>query len=125
MYTSGWIASGPVGVIASTMNGAYETARLIWHDHLNLSSPATGTQTPQGTSSTSTPTSTPTSTSTLILNPTPELDSLPEELQRPSQKVVHMSDWVRIDEEEKKRGRERGKSREKFGTVAEMLRFLG
>jgi hypothetical protein len=36
-----------------------------------------------------------------------------------------MSDWVRIDEEEKKRGRERGKSREKFGTVAEMLRFLG
>jgi hypothetical protein len=33
MYTAGWIASGPVGVIASTMQRAYAVASTIMMDH--------------------------------------------------------------------------------------------
>lgn len=32
LYCSGWVKSGPVGVILSTMNGSYETAEKILED---------------------------------------------------------------------------------------------
>lgn len=41
-----------------------------------------------------------------------------------SKRVVHWSDWERIDQEERKRGESRGKVREKMTDVGEILDFL-
>ena len=35
LYCSGWIKRGPVGVIATTMNDAFETAKIIVQDLLS------------------------------------------------------------------------------------------
>lgn len=34
MYSAGWVARGPVGVIASTMQNAYAVADVIIEDHV-------------------------------------------------------------------------------------------
>lgn len=34
LYSAGWVARGPVGVIASTMQNAYAVAQVIIDDHL-------------------------------------------------------------------------------------------
>ena len=35
LYCSGWVKTGPVGVIATTMNNAFETAEAILEDYKN------------------------------------------------------------------------------------------
>ena len=35
LYCSGWVKTGPVGVILTTMNKAYETAEAIHEDFVN------------------------------------------------------------------------------------------
>ncbi|WWC95692.1 hypothetical protein V866_002557 [Kwoniella sp. B9012] len=107
IYTAGWAARGPVGVIASTMHDAYSLSDQLLDDHFN--SPTTG--------SVSSP-----------LNPTPE-EGIPEALTRAQQKggiVVDLDSWKRIDETEKRRAKElgNGKEREKFRKVEEMLSVL-
>ena len=33
LYCSGWVKTGPVGVILNTMENAFETAQVILEDH--------------------------------------------------------------------------------------------
>lgn len=35
LYCSGWVKTGPVGVILTTMNKSYETAQIIHQDYEN------------------------------------------------------------------------------------------
>lgn len=93
LYTSGWVARGPNGVIATTMFDAFSTADLVAADLLSLpSSPAKAEP------------------------PLVELAG--------GRRVVSWSDWERIDREERRRGKELGKVREKITRVEELLRFL-
>ncbi len=83
-YVSGWLARGPVGVIASTMYDAYSVADLLVQDHksgIALHSELAG--------------------------------GLPQALAQPSKKIITYRDWMRIDEVEKERGAKLGKLREK------------
>jgi adrenodoxin-NADP+ reductase len=41
-----------------------------------------------------------------------------------SRRIVSWTDWRRIDDEERRRGQLKGKTREKMTSVEEMLRFL-
>lgn len=88
LYVSGWLASGPMGVIASTRIDANSVADQMIHDWQ---------QSPQ--------------TSTL----TNEVqDGEPKLLRQSTQPVVSWSDWLRLDAEEIRRGKELGKLREKI-----------
>ncbi|KAI5476852.1 NADPH-adrenodoxin reductase Arh1 [Pseudohyphozyma bogoriensis] len=96
LYTSGWLSRGPTGVIATTMFDAFTTADLIASDlATSPSSPRSTTQDPPI-----------------------------EKLAGGGGRVVSWKDWERIDDEEKRRGRELGKVREKMTDVKEMLEFL-
>lgn len=101
MYVAGWLATGPVGVIVSTMIDAYSAADEMLHDWREN----------------------PT-TSTLCASygvPTAER-GLPEALE--GKRIVHYDDWLRIDAAEKERGRALDKPREKFVRVQDMLDIL-
>lgn len=90
MYTSGWLARGPNGVIATTMFDAFSTADIVAAD---LAASSGG-------------------------RPPPRLDQLS------TKKLVSWSDWERIDKEERRRGSELGKPREKMTDVQELLAFV-
>lgn len=93
-YVSGWLANGPVGVIASTMMDAYSVADTILHD--------IATQTDSV--------------------PAVEQNDLLARLQASStHKIVSFADWRKIDQEELRRGKQLGKLREKILTIKEML----
>lgn len=101
MYTAGWLARGPVGVIASTMQHAYSVAAAILADHYESTLPPTN--------------------SILPLDPQ---RGTPAFIQASGVKVVTLEDWKRIDEAETIRGKKGGKPREKFLTVGEMLSVI-
>ncbi len=108
LYTAGWVARGPVGVIASTMQNAYALSALILSDHATAPAPA--------------------STSTPLLSREPEAGA-PPEVEHASNKsgnarVVSLKDWQRIDAAERERGKRVGKPRQKFTTVEGMLKVL-
>lgn len=106
MYCAGWVKAGPTGVIASTMQDAFSTADVIAKDWEN---------------------------NALFLNGNPVSDrakatgwdSLREEVERRGLKRADWNDWEAIDMAEKENGIRRGKEREKFSTVDEMLKILG
>jgi adrenodoxin-NADP+ reductase len=87
LYVSGWLASGPVGVIASTRIDANSIADQMLFDW----------QTKADTAS---------------LNSDP-LPNEPDILRNSTLPVVSWSDWLRLDVEEVRRGKALGKSREK------------
>lgn len=94
LYTSGWLARGPNGVIATTMFDAFATADLLAHD-LASSTPST------------------------VDRPELDWDALVG-----SKRIVEWRDWERIDQEERQRGERIGKIREKMTDVKEILNFL-
>ncbi|GAA5877028.1 hypothetical protein JCM8547_007496 [Rhodosporidiobolus lusitaniae] len=94
LYTSGWVARGPTGVIATTMFDAFATADIVASDLSSLPSPSS------------------------------ERPELPIEQLRGSARVVSWEDWEKIDRVEREKGREMGKLREKFSSVKEMLDVL-
>ncbi|WWC73827.1 uncharacterized protein I206_107799 [Kwoniella pini CBS 10737] len=108
IYAAGWAARGPVGVIASTMHDSYSLADSLMDDHYS---------------------STSLGDSAGPLNTTPE-DGIPEVIIK-SQKnggiVVDLSAWERIDQAERDRAKKmgKGKEREKFRKVEDMLAVLG
>ncbi|GHJ85257.1 hypothetical protein NliqN6_1659 [Naganishia liquefaciens] len=116
-YTAGWVASGPIGVIASTMQYAYSVASLIINDHFIQP---------------------PSSNAAALSNPLPSSPEhgLPQALLdagaqnasvpggKAGKRVVEMRDWERIDRVEVERGREVRKPREKILSVKEMLEVL-
>ncbi|KAL2440998.1 NADPH:adrenodoxin oxidoreductase, mitochondrial [Exophiala dermatitidis] len=106
VYCSGWVKRGPTGVIASTMTDAFQTAEAIvedWkrkHGSVDSSSSAPPREGWQGVFA--------------------EAQSLKLKLN-----PVHWDQWHKIDAVEKAEGEKRGKPREKFGRVPEMLAAAG
>lgn len=95
LYVSGWLKTGPTGVIATTMNSSFDTARSLLED---MSSGAVDLSVERLGS----------------LN----IRAL---LHQRGIKPVTFSDWEKIDEVETQRGEAMGKPREKLLTVEEML----
>ncbi|KAK4058190.1 NADPH-adrenodoxin reductase [Microbotryomycetes sp. JL221] len=94
LYTCGWLARGPTGVIATTMFDSFSTADLIHQDLLsNLNQQ--------------------------IIKPELNLKEITKNKQ-----IVNWKDWQRIDQEEKRRGQIKNKLREKMTDVGDMLKFL-
>ncbi|KAF7668176.1 hypothetical protein LDENG_00030250, partial [Lucifuga dentata] len=95
LYCSGWLKTGPTGVIATTMNNSFDTARTLLEDMesriLDTSHNKPGSQ----------------SISTLLANR--------------GVQPVSFSEWEKIDSEEMRRGGATGKPREKLLSVQEML----
>jgi len=99
LYVSGWLATGPVGVIASTMMDAFSVADQMvedWHER-------------------------PEHTLCNTVGQSEAEAAVPAAVQRPAQPVVSYGGWLRIDAEERRRGEALGKLREKILTVPEML----
>lgn len=95
LYCSGWLKTGPTGVIATTMNNSFDTARSLVEDlesgALNTSAAKPGSQ------------------------------SVRALLEKRGVKPVTFVDWEKIDSVEVSRGEAVGKPREKLLTVEEML----
>ena len=103
-YVAGWSKRGPTGVIASTMDDAFATADAIaqdWDSH------APFLQREHRREST-------------VLG----WEGIKAEAEGRKLRRVSWVDWERIDAAERRRGLERGKAREKFTSVEEMLRVL-
>ncbi|KAK4166791.1 NADPH:adrenodoxin oxidoreductase [Cladorrhinum sp. PSN259] len=99
LYCAGWVKRGPTGVIASTMEDAFSTADAIAEDW------------DKGRKE--------------FLNGTGKgWEAVKSEIQVDGSRVVDWDDWRRIDRAEKERGREKGKVREKFAGIGEMLEVL-
>lgn len=102
MYCAGWVKRGPTGVIASTMQDAFSTADAIaedWHSHapfLNANKGGSGLG----------------------------WDGVKEEAERRGCRRVSWQDWQKIDAVEKRIGQEKGKEREKFTRIEDMLAVL-
>ncbi|KAE8444485.1 hypothetical protein EG329_000469 [Mollisiaceae sp. DMI_Dod_QoI] len=101
MYCAGWVKRGPTGVIASTMADAFQTADSIaedWYSHApflnSVDSKALG------------------------------WEGVKEEAEKRGLRRVSWQDWKRIDAEERKRGTVKGKEREKFTKLDDMLAVL-
>ncbi|CAG0903033.1 unnamed protein product [Cyprideis torosa] len=95
LYCSGWVQTGPVGVIVSTMNNAFNVASEVIHD-LNSGQLA-------------------------IRNSAQELWS---RVERQGVQVTTLSDWLAIEAEEEKRGQQEGKPREKIVDLGEMMNVI-
>ncbi|XP_029977268.1 NADPH:adrenodoxin oxidoreductase, mitochondrial [Sphaeramia orbicularis] len=98
LYCSGWLKTGPTGVIATTMNNSFDTARSLVEDidsgTLDVSISKPGSQ------------------------------SISALLEKRGVKPVSFSDWEKIDNAEMKKGEASGKPREKLLSVEEMLRVV-
>ncbi|XP_076616409.1 NADPH:adrenodoxin oxidoreductase, mitochondrial isoform X2 [Chaetodon auriga] len=95
LYCSGWLKTGPTGVIATTMNNSFDTARSLLEDMdsgtVDVSVARPGSQSISGL------------------------------LEKRGVRPVIFSDWEKIDRVEINRGEATGKPREKLLTVEEML----
>lgn len=94
LYVSGWVKSGPTGVIAKTMRESFEVAETILEDYIG---------------------------GRIDAEHKPGYDGLRQSIKS---RVVSWDDWLKIDKMELDRGRRVGKTREKFATVKEMLEVL-
>jgi adrenodoxin-NADP+ reductase len=97
LYCAGWVKRGPTGVIASTMTDAFQTAQALSDDWKRSAS-----------------------------SELPQRDGwkavkAEAEAKGLKLKPVHWDSWRRIDQAEKAQGEQKGKPREKFGRVDEML----
>lgn len=97
IYCSGWVKRGPAGVIANTMEDAFATAEAIAIDWKSKQPFMAGGQ---------------------------GWDTIKSEADRRGFRSVNWSDWKRIDAAEIERGKAKGKPREKFASVDDMLGVL-
>jgi len=91
LYSAGWAATGPVGVILSTMTNAFEVGKLICKEIASSSENKAGS------------------------------DGLHEILHSKGIQIVSYEDWEKIDRVEQERGKQMGKPREKIVDITEML----
>ncbi|XP_057681193.1 NADPH:adrenodoxin oxidoreductase, mitochondrial [Corythoichthys intestinalis] len=95
LYCSGWLKTGPTGVIATTMNNSFDTAKSLMEDLdsgiLDTSAAKSGAQ------------------------------NITTLLEKRGVIPVTFSDWEKIDHLETRRGESIGKPREKLLTVEAML----
>ncbi|KAF2842590.1 nucleotide-binding domain-containing protein [Patellaria atrata CBS 101060] len=103
MYCAGWVKRGPTGVINTTMEDAFASAEVIlrdWKEGVPFLNSGIGGSTGLG------------------------WEGLRKEVEGRGLRPVSWDDWMKIDRVENERGRERGKVREKFKTIKEMLEVL-
>ncbi|KAK0090102.1 hypothetical protein PV325_002934 [Microctonus aethiopoides] len=93
LYAAGWVATGPIGVILSTMTNAYQVGKLIVKEIED-----NNVEVKPGTSG--------------LLNI----------LKHSNVPVVSYRDWEKIDAVECERGKKLGKPREKIVDISEMLK---
>ncbi|KAJ5113146.1 hypothetical protein N7456_001680 [Penicillium angulare] len=103
LYCAGWVKRGPTGVIASTMTDAFTTADTVIQDLAShkgslLNAPGHGTSL--------------------------GWDGVKETAQQRGLRATSWEDWQQIDAIERKNGEQKGRSREKFTRVQEMLDAL-
>jgi adrenodoxin-NADP+ reductase len=102
MYCAGWVKRGPTGVIASTMQDAFSTADAIaedWYSHVPFLNAGKGSS---GLG----------------------WDGVKDEAERRGCRRVGWQDWQKIDAAERHNGQQKGKEREKFTRIEEMLAVL-
>jgi adrenodoxin-NADP+ reductase len=100
VYVSGWLKTGPTGVIATTMYSAFETGDSLvqdWIEGREFLEPDSGVKGWEG---------------------------FKLEIERVGGKPVEWEGWKRIEAEEIRRGRLTGKEREKIVDIQEMVRFV-
>jgi adrenodoxin-NADP+ reductase len=105
LYCAGWVKRGPTGVIASTMQDAFSSADIIaqdWEAGVPFLNDEQGTSQSTGSG----------------------WDGVKNEVESKGVRALSWADWKVIDQAERERGRQRGKEREKFGSVEEMLKVL-
>ena len=97
LYCSGWVKRGPAGVIANTMEDAFGTAEAITQDWAENKPFLAGRE---------------------------GWDRLRKEALQRGLRPVSWTDWQKIDTAEKERGKAKGKEREKFTSIDQMLSVL-
>lgn len=97
LYCSGWLKSGPVGVIVSTMSGSYGTGAQLLEDFEN---------------------------GELSRDLTMGRENIINLLKKKGVKYVTFQDWLKINKYELEKGQAMGKEREKLYNVDEMLKFI-
>jgi len=107
LYCAGWVKRGPTGVIASTMQDAFSTADAIAEDWATNFVPFLNSGTVVGTKGSGL-----------------GWEGIRDALERNGFRRVSWKDWKRIDAAEKSIGRSKGKEREKFTNIADMLAVL-
>jgi ferredoxin/flavodoxin---NADP+ reductase len=95
MYAAGWIKRGPSGIIGTNKPDSQATVDVLFQDLAKL---------------------TPCEV--------PDSQAVRQILRDRKVRVVEFADWLRIDAAEVERGKSKGKPREKFATVQEMLAVL-
>lgn len=108
-YCAGWVKRGPTGVIASTMEDAFASADSIigdWGAGVRFLNGSTQEQS--------------SGTSLGWRGVVQETDVHSKKTLRP----VSWQDWMRIDFVEREKGKAKGKVREKFTSIKEMLEVL-
>ncbi|MCJ1404283.1 NADPH-adrenodoxin reductase [Xylographa trunciseda] len=103
LYCTGWVKNGPTGVIATTMEDAFSSAEAIAEDWEAGISLANGDVTEF---------------------PKRGWDSLKADSMVRSRQTVSWENWQKIEAEERKRGEFKGKEREKFTSIPDMLDFV-
>ena len=101
LYTSGWLARGPTGVVATTMFDAFAAADVVAGDLVAARAAGGG----------------------FAVEERPPLDARALEGSS-GRRVVSWEDWEVIDRVERERGQALGKLREKVTSVDEMLALL-
>lgn len=96
LYVTGWVKTGPTGVIASTMREAFEVAETMAEDFY---------------------------TGKVDRSVKPGFDGICNKIKN-STRIVTWEDWKKIDQAEVERGQLIGKSRSKFTSIDEMLNVL-
>jgi adrenodoxin-NADP+ reductase len=105
LYCAGWVKRGPTGVIASTMQDAFQSADIIvqdWENNVPFLNDSRGDNQSTGMG----------------------WDGIKEEVVGKGVRPLAWADWKTIDAAERARGQAKGKEREKFGSVEEMLKVL-
>lgn len=101
MYCSGWVKRGPTGVIASTMDDAFNTGDIIardWEGEAKFNADDLGEK--------------------------DGFEGVRKEMEKRGVRAVSWPDWIKIDAEERRRGKEKGKQREKIRTLEEMMKII-
>ncbi|KAI8941539.1 hypothetical protein NX059_002755 [Plenodomus lindquistii] len=105
LYCAGWVKRGPTGVIASTMQDAFTSADVIAHDW-QTDAPFLNNENGERKSTGL------------------GWDGVKEHVLQKGVRPLAWTDWKKIDEAERARGKSKGKEREKFPSVQEMLKVL-
>ncbi|TVY62860.1 NADPH:adrenodoxin oxidoreductase [Lachnellula suecica] len=106
LYCAGWVKRGPTGVIASTMSDAFQTADAISQDWYAPGSRFLGDTLEQGESTGL------------------GWEGVKVEAEKRGCRRISWDDWKKIDLAEKKNGKAKGKPREKFTRLDDMLAVL-